>query len=102
MFSLWGADDRRSAVNRLTPEKVLEAASLIKMGEVFQLGRVYESGILVFGTRHYSLRIPAMSGPLGENKTTWFEEIFSGEIGQIGTQFDGLGHIGKGIVYKRR
>ena len=27
--SEWGADDRRGAVNRLTPEKVLEAASLI-------------------------------------------------------------------------
>ena len=97
--SEWGADDRRGAVNRLTPEKVLEAASLIKAGEVYQLGRVYESGIPVFGTRHYSLRIPAMSGPLGENKTTWFEEIFSGEIGQIGTQFDGLGHIGIGDLY---
>ena len=66
--SEWGADDRRGAVNRLTPEKVLQAASLIKTGEVFQLGRVYESGIPVFGTRHYSLRIPAMSGPLGETK----------------------------------
>ncbi len=94
--SEWGADDRRGAANRLTPQKVLQAASLIKTGEVFQLGRVYESGIPVFGTRHYSLRIPAMSGPLGDNKTTWFEEIFSGEIGQIGTQFDGLGHIGIG------
>ena len=94
--SEWGPDDRRGAANRLTPQKVLQAASLIKTGEVFQLGRVYESGIPVFGTRHYSLRIPAMSGPLGENKTTWFEEIFSGEIGQIGTQFDGLGHIGIG------
>ena len=51
--SEWGADDRRGAVNRLTPEKVLQAASLIITGEVFQLGRVYESGIPVFGTRHY-------------------------------------------------
>ena len=32
--SEWGADDRRGAVNRLTPEKVLAAASLIKTGEV--------------------------------------------------------------------
>ena len=94
--SEWGADDRRGAANRLTQQKVLEAATLIKTGEVYQLGRVYESGMPVFGTRHYSLRIPRMSGPLGDNKTTWFEEIFSGEIGQIGTQFDGLGHIGIG------
>ena len=95
-LSEWGIEDRRGAANRITPEEVLNAASLIKTGKVYQLGRVYESGMPVFGTRHYSLRIPKMSGPLGENKTTWFEEIFSGEIGQIGTQFDGLGHIGIG------
>ena len=95
-LSEWGKEDRRGAANRITPEEVLNAASLIKTGKVYQLVRVYESGMPVFGTRHYSLRIPKMSGPLGENKTTWFEEIFSGEIGQIGTQFDGLGHIGIG------
>ena len=63
----------------------------LRLGRFTNLVGVYESGIPVFGTRHYSLRIPQMSGPLGENKTTWFEEIFSGEIGQIGTQFDGIG-----------
>ncbi len=97
--SRWGADDQRGAANRITPAKILEAASLIKEGKIYQLGRVYEAGMPVFGTRHYSLRIPAMSGPLGENKITWFEEIVSGELGQIGTQFDGLGHVGIGDLY---
>lgn len=97
--SRWGADDERGAANRITPAKVLEAATLIKEGKIYQLGRVYETGMPVFGTRHYSLRIPAMSGPLGDNKVTWFEEIVSGEIGQIGTQFDGLGHVGIGDLY---
>jgi kynurenine formamidase len=63
------------------------------------LGRVYEAGIPVFGIRHYSLRIPQTSGPLGENKVTWHEEIVSGELGQVGTQFDGLGHVGIGELY---
>lgn len=97
--SEWGRDDERGAANRLTAEKVLKAASLIKEGKIYQLGRVYEIGMPVFGTRHYSLRIPAMSGPLGENMITWHEEIVSGEIGQIGTQFDGLGHVGIGDLY---
>ena len=97
--SRWGADDERGAANRITPAKILEAATLIKEGKIYQLGRVYETGMPVFGTRHYSLRIPAMSGPLGDNKVTWFEEIVSGEIGQIGTQFDGLGHVGIGDLY---
>ncbi|MBI1928416.1 cyclase family protein [Candidatus Poribacteria bacterium] len=97
--SQWGPDDQRGAANRLTPVKVLEAASLIKEGKVYQLGRVYEAGIPVFGTRHYSLRIPQTSGPLGENQVTWHEEIVSGELGQVGTQFDGLGHVGIGDLY---
>jgi len=97
--SIWGADDQRGALNRLTPEKVLEAVSLIKTGKVYELGRVYEDAMPLFGTRHFSLRIPQMSGPLGDNQVTWHEEIFSGEIGQIGTQFDGLAHIGIGDIY---
>ena len=97
--SIWGADDQRGALNRLTTEKVLEAVSLIKTGKVYELGRVYEDAMPLFGTRHFSLRIPQMSGPLGDNQVTWHEEIFSGEIGQIGTQFDGLAHIGIGDIY---
>jgi kynurenine formamidase len=97
--SKWGADDQRGAANRLTPAKVLEAVSLIKEGKIYQLGRVYETGIPLFGTRHYSLIIPHTQGPLGENQITWHDEIFSGEIGQIGTQFDGLGHVGIGDLY---
>ena len=97
--SKWGADDQRGAANLLTAANVLEAVSLIKEGKVYQLGRVYEAGMPLFGTRHYSLQIPQTSGPLGENKITWHEEIVSGELGQIGTQFDGLGHVGIGDLY---
>jgi kynurenine formamidase len=97
--SKWGKDDQRGAANLLTPAKVLEAASLMKEGKVYQLGRIYETGIPLFGTRHLSLQIPQTSGPLGENEITWHEEIFSGEIGQVGTQFDGLGHVGIGDLY---
>ena len=92
--SVWGKADQRGAANRLTPQKVLEAVRLIRTGQVYQLGRLYEAGMPVYGTRHFSLRIPRTSGPLGENQLTWHEEIVSGELGQVGTQFDGLGHIG--------
>jgi len=97
--SPWGPDDRRGAANRLTPAKVLAAAELITTGEVYELGRVYEQGMPLVGNRHYSLRIPMMSGPLGENNVTWHESIISGEMGQISTQFDGLGHVGIGELY---
>ena len=94
--SVWGKADQRGAANRLTPQKVLEAVRLIRTGQVYQLGRLYEAGMPVYGTRHFSLRIPRTSGPLGENQLTWHEEIVSGELGQIGTQFDALSHISIG------
>lgn len=97
--SRWGAADQRGAANRITPAKVLEAKNLITEGAVYQLGRVYETAMPMFGTRHYSLRIPQTFGPMGANQTTYHDEIVSAEIGQVGTQFDGLGHIGVGDLY---
>jgi kynurenine formamidase len=95
----WGADDQRGAANRLTPAKVLEAKDLIKQGTVYQLGHVYESGMPMFGTRHYSLRIPQAFAMPGRNQAVYHDEIISGELGQIGTQFDGLGHLGIGDLF---
>jgi kynurenine formamidase len=97
--SPWGPADQRGAANRITPEKVLEAKSLITRGTVYQLGQVYESSMPLFGTRHFSLRIPQTYGPLGTNRTMYHDEVVSAEIGQVGTQFDGLGHIGVGDLF---
>lgn len=97
--SRWGADDQRGAANRLTPAKVLEAKDLIRTGQIYQLGRVYEAGMPMFGTRHYSIRIPQAFRMAGSNEGVYHDEIVSGEIGQIGTQFDGLGHLGIGDLF---
>jgi kynurenine formamidase len=94
--SPWGAEDQRGAANRLTPQKVLEGTQLIRTGQMYSLGRMYEYGMPLFGKRHFSLTIPGSptGGPDGANKLVYHDELFSGEIGQIGTQLDGLGHIG--------
>ena len=97
--SRWGPADQRGAANRITPQKVLEAKSLMTRGTVYQLGRAYEAAMPLFGTRHFSLRIPQTYGPLGSNRTMYHDEIVSAEIGQVGTQFDGLGHIGVGDLF---
>src|SRR5688572_20164086 len=97
--SRWGADDQRGAANRITPAKVLEAKNLITRGTVYQVGRVYESGMPMFGTRHYSLRIPQPFKISSSNQAIYHDEIVSGELGQIGTQFDGLGHLGIGDLF---
>jgi kynurenine formamidase len=94
--SEWGAGDERGAANRLTPALVVEAARLIKAGKVYSLGRVYEHGMPNPGKRHFSLTIPGRptGGPDGKNRVVYNDDLFSGEIGQVGTQLDGLGHIG--------
>lgn len=97
--SRWGAADQRGAANRLTPAKVLEAKALISTGVVYQLGHVYEAGMPMFGTRHYSLRIPQAFSMPGKNQAVYHDELVSGELGQIGTQFDGLGHLGIGDLF---
>lgn len=97
--SRWGAEDQRGAANRMTPAKALEARDLIREGRVYQLGRVYEAGMPMFGTRHYSLRIPQAFKIPGSNQATYHDELVSSEIGQVGTQFDGLGHMGIGDLF---
>ena len=97
--SRWGANDQRGAANRMTPAKVLEAKNLITQGKVYQIGRVYEAGMPMFGTRHYSLRIPQAFKIAGSNQPIYHDELVSGELGQIGTQFDGLGHLGIGDLF---
>src|SRR5688500_17150584 len=91
-----GPDDQRGAANRQGPKKVLEAKELIAEGKVYQLGREYTSEMPNFGKRHYSLTIPGLptGKPMGKNQLVHNDELVSAEIGQVGTQFDGLGHIG--------
>jgi len=92
----FGPDDQRGAANRLTPERVVQATKLVKSGRVIQLGRLYEHGMPMPGKRHFSLTIPGLpTGPdSGVNHLVYNDEMVSAEIGQVGTQFDGLGHIG--------
>ena len=94
--SKWGAGDEAGASNHITPEKVLDAVKWIRDGKLYRLGRVYEQGMPLFGQRVFALRIPGAPsfGPFGANKLVYNDEFIATEIGQVGTQFDGLGHIG--------
>lgn len=94
--SRWGKDDEAGATNWITPAKVLDAAKWIKDGKVYKIGRTYETGMPMFGARVFALRIPGSptGGPFGANKLVYHDEFLATEIGQAGTQFDGLGHIG--------
>ena len=94
---LWGADDEAGSTNWYTkPEVVMRALSQVKEGKTYKLGFEYHSGMPLFGARSFALRIPGTpnGGPFGGNSIVWNDDFLATEIGEVGTQFDGLGHIG--------
>jgi hypothetical protein len=95
----WGPDDQAGASNRITPAKVLSALQLAKTGVMYELGQVYEAGMPLFRGRSYSMLIPRRdTNAVGANRLVGNEEFLATQIGQVGTQFDGLGHIGQKVV----
>ncbi len=94
---LWGEGDEAGSTNWYTkPEVVLRALAEADKGKVYKLGHEYNSKMPLFGTRQFVMRIPATptGGPFGAEKLVYHDEFIATEIGQVGTQFDGLGHIG--------
>ena len=94
---MWGEGDQAGSTNwYMQPEVVMRAIAQVKQGKTMKLGHEYTAEMPLFGARKFSLRIPGTptGGPFGPNKIMWNDEFLSTEIGQVGTQFDGLGHIG--------
>ena len=96
----WGPADQAGGSNWITPDKILEAARLVKTGKIYEIGQVYEKGMPMFGQRTYALLSPASPTYTlpGSNRIVANDEFVCGEIGQVGTQFDGPGHIGMKVT----
>lgn len=96
--SPYGEGDMAGASNLMTAQKAMEATALMKTGTVVSIGRTYERDMPLFGARVFAVRGTGglAGGPLGENNVIWMDDFLSTEIGQVGTQFDGLAHIGIG------
>ena len=102
----FGADDEVGAANRITPQKRLEAVKLVKRGKTATLGMPYSNHMPAVLARTFSLTIPsgtaATHGPFPWQDAKhygqyFFDEFVAGEIGQSGTQWDGLAHGAIGI-----
>lgn len=91
---IWGEGDQAGASNWITASKVLSAVNLVKNGIVYEIGQIYEKGMPLYGKRTFSIVVPDPGPPVGKNQLVSNDEFVCGEIGQIGTQFDGPGHIG--------
>lgn len=95
----WGANDEAGASNWITPEKIMQALTYAKEGKVYELGHPYERTMPMINTRSFKLSVVDTGPSAGNNKQLGNEEVISGELGQVGTQFDGPGHIGALIKY---
>jgi kynurenine formamidase len=100
--SRWGAADELGAANLLSAAKVLEAAKLVKSGRTYALGIPVGADTPAFPPRSCKVYIvqpgQVHGGSLGPTKTTYNDDILECWVG-IGTQLDGLGHIGIDGVY---
>jgi hypothetical protein len=95
-----GASDEQGGSGYITVQKRLEVAKLVKRGKIALLGHPYSNHMPLVPGRTFALTIPrggtTTYGPLswpGEGfKQTFYDEVAFGEIGQVGTQWDGLAH----------
>ena len=101
--SKFGPNDELGSANYLTPALALEASKLVKTGKTYSLGITVNTTTPAFPPRTCSIYIvqPGQQGAsegLGPTKTTYNDDILNCWTG-IGTQLDGLGHIGVGDRY---
>ncbi|MEX0738949.1 MAG: cyclase family protein [Pseudohongiella sp.] len=98
--SRYGAEDRIGAANNLSAERVLQAAQLISAGKVYSLGIDTEEGAPAYGGRTYDIDIIASGSgvEVGADVVTSNDERVTTSFG-IGSQIDGLGHLGIGNQY---
>jgi len=88
----WGAGDQRGSGNHMKPETVLRAMKLVQTGEVIELGYVLNASMPFFGTRRFDVHTKRTFMNPQSNRRGSNEEYITGEIGQVGTQFDGFAH----------
>ena len=101
--SKWGANDQIGALNNITKDNVLAASKLIKQGKAMRMGIETSTKTPAFPPRSYSITIvrPGQDyegQSLGNTKTNYHDDILNTWVG-IGTQLDGLGHIGIDNTY---
>jgi kynurenine formamidase len=100
--SKWGPDDEIGAANYMKPELVVKAAQLVKTGKTYALGIPVSSSTPAYPPRGFKITVvqPGQAGNpgLGPNKATYNDDMLDGWVG-VGSQLDGLGHLGIEHVY---
>ena len=102
--SKWVADDQIGSANLVSTERTLEAAKLIKKGKSMPLGIVIGPDTPAFPPRSLNLQIVQPNQQGGQKLSAFgYEGNYNDDIIQtwigIGSQLDGLGHLGENGMY---
>jgi len=99
--SQWGATDQIGAANRITPERTIAAASLVKQGASHPLGIVIAPGMPAYPPRYTALQVvqPGLHYRAEGSHQYGWEISANDDLVQMwlgtGPQLDGLGHLGE-------
>ncbi|HBK46681.1 MAG TPA: polyketide cyclase [Xanthomonadaceae bacterium] len=100
--SAYGPDDQIGAANLLTPDVVMQAVGLVKAGKTYPLAVPIDKHLPAFRHRSfhlYNVQPGEQAGQsTGPNKFTFNDELVNAWTG-VGTQLNGIGHIGIDHVY---
>jgi kynurenine formamidase len=100
--SAYGPKDEIGAANLLTPEVIKQAVELVKVGRTYPLAVPIDKNLPAFRHRSfhlYNVQVGQQAGKsLGPNKFTFNDELVNAWTG-VGTQLNGIGHIGIDNVY---
>ena len=106
---IWGQDDEVGSLNAMTPELILKAVSLVKLGKVYDLGITYDRTSFKW-PGHSPAEIMTFRSPEGVKRQKdlafTLPSVNKAGIGwhscalfisdNVATQIDGLGHITTG------
>ena len=100
--SKFGPTDQIGNVNHITPEKTLAATKLVTKGKAYRLGVETNKDTPAYPPRTFAITVvqPGQNAgtTLGPTKTTYNDDMINGWAG-VGSQLDGLGHIGVDNLY---
>ena len=100
--SKYGEGDTLGAVNNLSPEGVVKAAQLVRTGKTYPLGVVTGPETPAYPPRSFSLTVlqggDGTGATQGANLATGNDDLMFAWLG-VGSQIDGLGHMGLNHVY---
>lgn len=98
----YGEKDEIGAANLITPELVLQSLKLVKKGKAIPLAVPIDKHLPAFRHRSfnlYNIQPGEQAGAtLGPNKFSFNDELVNAWTG-VGTQLNGIGHIGINNVY---